>query len=78
MGHVSPSLPLGVYRIMAGPPRRGPTMRGARWRASRRGHGTFRRGMLFLLATHHPLSFDSRYYGAVPVAAVYCDLSAVP
>jgi conjugative transfer signal peptidase TraF len=35
-------------------------------------------GMLFLLATHHPLSFDSRYYGVVPVAAVYSDLSAVP
>jgi conjugative transfer signal peptidase TraF len=30
-------------------------------------------GMVFLLATHHPLSFDSRYYGAVP----YSDLSAV-
>jgi conjugative transfer signal peptidase TraF len=30
-------------------------------------------GRVFLLATHHPLSFDSRYYGAVP----YSDLSAV-
>ena len=34
-------------------------------------------GMLLLLATHHPLSFDSRYYGVVPVAAVYFDLSDV-
>jgi conjugative transfer signal peptidase TraF len=27
-------------------------------------------GTLFLLATHHPLSFDSRYYGVVSAAAV--------
>jgi conjugative transfer signal peptidase TraF len=27
-------------------------------------------GMVFLLATRHPLSFDSRYYGAVPVANI--------
>jgi conjugative transfer signal peptidase TraF len=27
-------------------------------------------GTVFLLATRHPLSFDSRYYGAVPIANV--------
>ncbi|HWZ59897.1 MAG TPA: conjugative transfer signal peptidase TraF [Gemmatimonadaceae bacterium] len=34
-------------------------------------------GTIFLLATRHPLSFDSRYYGVVPTGAVYSVLSAV-
>jgi conjugative transfer signal peptidase TraF len=34
-------------------------------------------GTIFLLATHHPLSFDSRYYGVVPAGAVYSVLSAL-
>jgi conjugative transfer signal peptidase TraF len=34
-------------------------------------------GMIFLLATRHPLSFDSRYFGAVPLAGVVTCLRRV-
>ena len=134
--NISPSLPLGVYRIVAGPPVRGAIVlvclsaavgRLARSRgylgpgpcpggAGRLGktvaavagdtvdvgasgvtinghaigssaplaydaHGrvlprvapgarVIPAGMLFLLSTQHPRSFDSRYYGAVSTAAV--------
>jgi conjugative transfer signal peptidase TraF len=34
-------------------------------------------GMVFLLSTHHALSFDSRYYGAIPAASVVGRISPV-
>ena len=141
--NVSPSLPLGVYRVVAGPPERGaivlvclsatvgrlarargylgpgpcpggagrlgktvaavagdtvdveatgvtidgraiassaPLARDAEGRALARvtpGAWVIPEGMLFLLSTQHPRSFDSRYYGVVPATAVVARLRAI-
>jgi conjugative transfer signal peptidase TraF len=141
--NVSPSLPLGVYRVVAGPPVRGaivlvclgaaigrlarargylgpgpcpggagrlgktvaavagdtvdvetsgvtingrailssaPLARDAQGRTLARvapGARVIPEGMLFLLSTQHPRSFDSRYYGVVPATAVVARVRAI-